>query len=279
MAAIVQNSKNNAETFQTPVVKSESTFFKEKEEVLKLIHEICKSSVEAPVDNSVITEDEKVRGAVDAERKDQLFKIFDKYQEESAILDPSLNDMVNPLMEGVREIIKKRELFVQEKNNNSKSPTAKNGSSGFPYQRFISPSLHRIFQIIYCLCKVRGYKRVVRLMPVEVQDVEPTMHILLSQDQNDYTTWETRYVLLLWLSMLVMVPFDLTTIDSSLGNDLENSAEEGLIQGMVSLCKHYLGDPGPTRDAAAVCLSKLLTNKPNLTSNTFTWANSSSVQG
>ena len=52
--------------------------------------------------------------------------------------------------------------------------------------------------------------------------------------------------------------FDLTTIDSSLGND-NNNEEQSLIHGMVSLCKHYLGDPGPTRDAAAVCLSKLLT--------------------
>ena len=107
-----------------------------------------------------------------------MFKIFDKYQEESAILDPSLNDMVNPLMECVRQVIKKREIYIQKKNSSSRSPTAKDGTpGGFPYQRFISPSLHRIFQIIYCLCKVRGYKRVIRLMPVEVQDVEPTMHI------------------------------------------------------------------------------------------------------
>ena len=105
------------------------------------------------MDNSAITEDEKVRGGVDAEKKDQLFKIFDKYQEESAILDPSLNDMVSPIMEGVRQIIKKRELFMQKKNSNSKSPTAKNGPGGFPYQRFISPSLHRLFQIIYCFIK------------------------------------------------------------------------------------------------------------------------------
>ena len=103
------------------------------------------------------------------------------------------------------------------------------------------------------------------------------MHILLSQDQNDYTTWETRYVLLLWLSMLVMVPFDLTTIDSTLGNDNYRNEDEGLIQGMVSLCKHYLGDPGPTRDAAAVCLSKLLT-RPDMEAKYLTeflqWSNS-----
>ena len=54
----------------------------------------------------------KKRVTVDSEKKDKLFKIFDKYQEESAILDPSLNDMVTPLMECVRKIIKSaRSLF------------------------------------------------------------------------------------------------------------------------------------------------------------------------
>ena len=116
MAAIVQDdTKKTSETFETPVVKSESTFFKERDEVLKLIHEICKSSIEATVDNSAITEDEQVRGPIDTEKKDHLFKIFDKYQEESAILDPSLNDMVNPLMECVRQVIKKREISSKRK--------------------------------------------------------------------------------------------------------------------------------------------------------------------
>ena len=155
MAAIAKDNSSggtNAKTnFETPVVKSESTFFKERDEVLQLIDEICASSVEAPVDNAAITEDEKKRVTVDSEKKDKLFKIFDKYQEESAILDPSLNDMVTPLMECVRKIIKKREKFIQDKNSNARSPLGKDAVGGFPYQRFISPSLHRVFQIIYCL--------------------------------------------------------------------------------------------------------------------------------
>ena len=63
MAAIAKDNSSggsNAKTnFETPVVKSESTFFKERAEVLQLIDEICASSVEAPVENAAITEDEK----------------------------------------------------------------------------------------------------------------------------------------------------------------------------------------------------------------------------
>ena len=55
---------------------------------------------EAPNENAAITEDEK-RAAVDTEKKDKLFKIFDKYQEESAVLDPSLTMRLHPLVECV----------------------------------------------------------------------------------------------------------------------------------------------------------------------------------
>ena len=35
---------------------------------------------------------------------------------------------------------------------------------------------------------------------------------------EDGGLWETRCVLLLWLALLVLVPFDLASIDSSLTN-------------------------------------------------------------
>jgi tubulin-specific chaperone D len=89
---------------------------------------------------------------------------------------------------------------------------------------------------------------------------------LRAQDATDHTLWETRYGLLLWLSVLVLVPFDLSTADSyaSLGGGSGSataaaSAADGLVATLVSTCAGYLSDPGPVRDAAAVCLAKLLT--------------------
>ncbi|CAN0426439.1 unnamed protein product, partial [Ectocarpus sp. 13 AM-2016] len=73
-----------------------------------------------------------------------------------------------------------------------------------------------MFCVIYQLCRVRGAKAVVRLMPHEAADLEPVIHALQAQDTDDYSTWETRYGLLLWLSMLSLVPFDIDTIDSCL---------------------------------------------------------------
>jgi hypothetical protein len=83
----------------------------------------------------------------------------------------------------------------------------------------------------------------VRFFPHEVADIEPALRLLRAQDRNDHDSWETRcvradtqqppqtatradagthacaalsYGLLLWMSMVVLIPFDLKTIDSSL---------------------------------------------------------------
>ena len=55
-----------------------------------------------------------------------------------------------------------------------------------------------------------------------------------------------------WLSIIVLVPFDLTTIDST-------SNHEALVRRIINLGKSWIDNAGKLRDAAAVMLSKLLT--------------------
>lgn len=83
-------------------------------------------------------------------------------------------------------------------------------------------------------------------------DFEPTLHAIQKQNQADFSTWETRYVLMLWFSILVLLPFDINNIDS-------NQEEEPLIDRIVSIGKSYLKDSGKTREAAAILLSRALT--------------------
>lgn len=40
-----------------------------------------------------------------------------------------------------------------------------------------------------------------------------------------FQTWETRYVLLLWLTMTCLIPFDLYRLDGNLGSDGNHSGE------------------------------------------------------
>ena len=108
-----------------------------------------------------------------------------------------------------------------------------------------------------------------------------------------------QYILLLWLSMLVLIPFDIATVDSSLaagaaslslsaanGGDAAAAAAPGtgagsscggsggpaegaplalppacppIVGTIVGLCARHLASPGSTREMAAVVLGRLLT--------------------
>jgi len=159
-------------------------------------------------------------------KNEQVFQrvvlILEKYQEQPQLLDPHLESMVTVIMNLARV--------------------------NFDCPEF----LHQLLKIIYVMTKVRGYKTVEKFFPHEVVDFEPTFALLQSQNQNDHLSWETRYVLILWVSVLVLIPFDINTIDSG-------EAKEPLLDRIVNLGKNYLKDAGKTKDAAAILLSRALT--------------------
>ena len=120
-------------------------------------------------------------------------------------------------------------------------------------------------------CRVRGFKHVFKLFPHEVYHFEICLFLLRAQDFNDFENWETRYILLLWLTMLSLIPFDICSMDSSSSSGAipvsgvssappVNAANESkLVHDIINTCKESLADAGPTRDAAAFCLASLLT--------------------
>ncbi|GAB5356179.1 hypothetical protein AAMO2058_000268800 [Amorphochlora amoebiformis] len=113
---------------------------------------------------------------------------------------------------------------------------------------------HKAWRVVYVLCKTRGYKTITGFFPHKVEDLEPALLMLLAQNQSDYNTWQTRYGLLLWLSLIVLIPFDLKTVDS-------NHHGRSLTETLVATGKKYLKDSGPTREAAAFFLAKLFTRR------------------
>lgn len=131
---------------------------------------------------------------------------------------------------------------------------------------------------IQLFCKVRGYKHVVKLFPHEVSHIEACMRLLGCQDEKDFGNWETRYILMIWLCVLCIIPFDICSMDSSLSSNsttdgtliaghgsAETSSRQTLVQQIVSISLSYMSDAGPTRDAASACLSTLLT-RPDMES-------------
>ena len=72
--------------------------------------------------------------------------------------------------------------------------------------------------ILYTLCKVRGYKVVVGFLNNEPRYLEPVLNKLervLNGGPEKQREWEVPYVLLLWLSHLLLAPFDLASISNT----------------------------------------------------------------
>jgi hypothetical protein len=100
----------------------------------------------------------------------------------------------------------------------------------------------------------------VKFFPHDPSELEKTLVYLERQNAIDFQTWEVRYILLLWLSIIVLMPFDLKVVDP-LSTDPQKCSlsHEPLIKRLQSISKRYLNDSGKPRDAAAELLSVLLT--------------------
>uniref|UniRef100_A0AAA9U1Z4 Tubulin-specific chaperone D n=1 Tax=Bos taurus TaxID=9913 RepID=A0AAA9U1Z4_BOVIN len=153
--------------------------------------------------------------------------IMDKYQEQPHLLDPHLEWMLNLLLE-----------FVQNKT----SP---------------ADLVHLAFKFLYIISKVRGYKTFLRLFPHEVADVQPVLDMFTNQNPKDHETWETRYMLLLWLSVTCLIPFDFSRLDGNLSQPGQERAST--MDRILQVAESYLVVSDKARDAAAVLVSKFVT--------------------
>ncbi|KAK3019553.1 hypothetical protein RJ639_004394, partial [Escallonia herrerae] len=174
--------------------------------------------------------------------------IVDKYQEQGQLLEPYLESMVSPLM-----------LIVR-------SRTIELGVASNEVLEVIKP----LCIIIYSLVTVCGYKAVIRFFPHQVSDLELAVSLLekchgsnsvSSLRQESTGEMETKCVILLWLSILVLVPFDISSIDTSIANSnhLGGGEPTPLVMRIVGFSKDYLSNAGPMRSIAGLLLSRLLT--------------------
>lgn len=127
--------------------------------------------------------------------------------------------------------------------------------------------------MLYALCKVRGDKVVVRFLPTETRLLDLLAAALDAADAEQSRAspgawwWEQRYVVLLWLSHLLLAPFDLATISSV---DAEQQAAVAAVEALalpdklpaialrlLPLAVKYLVSPGKEQDAAAALLVRL----------------------
>ncbi|XP_047100592.1 tubulin-specific chaperone D [Schistocerca piceifrons] len=130
--------------------------------------------------------------------------VLSLYQEQPHLLDPHLDRMLEKLV----NIIRKDDNPMDLK--------------------------HETFKYLHVITSVRGYKFVVRRLPHEVSDVEPVLHMLECQDPSDTETWQTRYMLILWLSIIVMIPFHMSRLDSFASGE---GTRKTVMERILEICK------------------------------------------
>lgn len=123
-----------------------------------------------------------------------------KYQEQSQLLDVHLESIVQPLA----GLIRQQALALRDATPSSLAP-------------FLG-----VCRLLNVLVIVRGYKTVVKFFPHEASDLETVLNVLTvvrahvpaNQDEG-LASWEAQGILLLWLSILILIPFGLATVDTA----------------------------------------------------------------
>ncbi|RXK40761.1 hypothetical protein M231_02013 [Tremella mesenterica] len=192
-----------------------------------------------------------------------LGSILDFYLPLPGLLDPSLGEILSPLLDKLSSAL---DLLVNE------SELIVNAAR-----------LHRLGQVINWLVKVRGWKANVPHFPSDIKYINLLVSLLSpsSNRPSSSTTpllihhpllcsqdaWELRAVLLLWLAMLLTVPFNLSvfSIDQSTSSSLDLVSKNILFsvptavlaRQVIVLSIPLLDRPGKEGVYAALVLARL----------------------
>ncbi|KAE9577929.1 hypothetical protein CGMCC3_g5981 [Colletotrichum fructicola] len=152
--------------------------------------------------------------------------------------------------------------------------------------QLLEPLNVAIAKLLYTFTKIRGEKVVVRFLNAETRYIEPLLSALESaersrlrqasrpslsplspQSNTQQWFWEERYLVLLWLSHLLLAPFDLSTISSaaadeqitlpSIPNFTWPSDLPGITVRILPVAVKYLASPGKERDGARALLVRI----------------------
>ncbi|KAG2190201.1 hypothetical protein INT46_006400 [Mucor plumbeus] len=206
--------EENEQIDQEHVCASQRSHFEHKDQVLNFVNTITQA---------------ESNGKEAAKALSQLSSILDSYQEQSHLLDPTLEIMIEPVMTRLREDV--------DRNNND-----------------LSENTMVLFRFLYLLTKTRGFKTIVKFMSHEVTDLEPVYEFLNKINSENSKLWEARYICFIWLSLICMIPFDLKKIDS-------DQSHQSLVVNMLDLCKKYLCSTGKERDGASLLIARLLSRQ------------------
>lgn len=172
-------------------------------------------------------ESENFKQQSDSEKLVETFrKTIDPYQEQPELLDPYLADLIQKLLE--------------ELNQDNISELA----------------YHTTFKFLYQLIKVTGFKHVAKKFPHETDKLTLLINLLDKENPEDRSNWQTRFVLLVWLSIVILTPFDLSKFDSG-------STETSISDRIHGVLLKSLDIHDSCQHVAAFCLAKFF-SRPDI---------------
>ncbi|KAJ1978741.1 hypothetical protein H4R35_001785 [Dimargaris xerosporica] len=183
-----------------------------------------------------------------------LVKMLEPYQEHPTLLDPALAAMMTPIMAFLDTQLT---LFSEYWDAHSQASDASLGPVDGRLADLIlacAPAL----QLLYHLARIRGYKTIVKFFQHDVNAVEPVFYLLMAHPVECSLLWTSRYVLCLWLSLLCMVPFDLTTLDSGYAQRFHHITLTDL---MITYGQNRLATTSRESQGVALFLARLLTRR------------------
>ncbi|KAE8358419.1 tubulin folding cofactor D C terminal-domain-containing protein [Aspergillus caelatus] len=220
-----------------------------------------------------------------AAKTERLLGLLEPFQEWPQLLDPHLQTLLPPLVDAfLAYLLKHRDDYKSDKPQQ---------------QRAVYPLPRAICRLLYTFCKVRGVKVISRFLNNEPKYLDPLLRafiewdtvtqddseIGLSEDIPRRLVWEERYVMLIWLSHLLLAPFDLASMSSdnipvpyeNLGQLRPLPVEVPTVsRSLLSVSLNYVNVSGKEREAATVVLARLVLRRDmqalGLLTNVTDWA-------
>ncbi|BEJ12462.1 hypothetical protein CspHIS471_0209220 [Cutaneotrichosporon sp. HIS471] len=174
----------------------------------------------------------------------QLGNILDYYLPMPGLLDPALDDIVPPLMARLASSLE--HLLASKPLNPAR--------------------LARLGRVVNWVVKVRGWKAVIPYFPSALGHLHVLIALLPDPRLASDDTWELRAVLLLWLALLLTVPFSLSALSdepTATGLDVPSHARlfaapsSHLAARVILLVLPLLNRPGREGEYAALVLARL----------------------
>ncbi|KAF7193906.1 Tubulin-specific chaperone D [Pseudocercospora fuligena] len=173
---------------------------------------------------------------------DRVVNLIEPFQGEPQLLDAKLKTFLPPIVDAYLDTTGRKAKDVSEHIDIEAA----------------------ICRLLYTFCKVRGHKVVVGFLNNEPRHLEPVLEAIeatLIGVPEQPTSWQVPYVLLLWLSHLLLTPFDLDSISTAKG-PLDSDGEvipqlPPLASRVLGVGLFYLSAPTKAQDAAANLLVRL----------------------